>query len=136
MALVGPVGSCVADSARAESGQALFAPLDDPDDIYWDNSLSSGLPGAGMTVRGMVVYDHRLLIGGNHLPEGAVDPAGLTAAWDGDAWLPTGSLADRSSRPFMLFCPLFPAGQSPADPGTTRSRAASPPRVDADPAST
>ena len=40
-------------------------PADDPDDIYWDNSISPSVAGVGGRVYAATVYEGRLIIGGD-----------------------------------------------------------------------
>ena len=60
-------------------------PSDDPDDVYWDNSISPSMAGVGGDVCAAIIYDGDLVIGG------AFDVVGdLTlsciASWDGSSW--------------------------------------------------
>jgi hypothetical protein len=55
------------DAAMGESAssrQVLQSPTDDPDDIYWDNSISPSIPGIGGTVHALAAYDGKLVAGG------------------------------------------------------------------------
>ena len=56
------------------TGEPLFStaagvnsPSDHPDDIYWDNSISPSVPGAGGSVCDATVYDGQLIVGGGSL---------------------------------------------------------------------
>ena len=78
------------------TGQPVFqpsmmaAPTDDPDDIYWDNSISPSVAGVGGTVYAATVYNAQLVVGGNfQVAEDVI--ANYIASWDGTAWSPLGS---------------------------------------------
>ena len=67
----------------------------DPDDVYWDNSISPSLPGVGgLSGQGQVlasiVYDGKLIVGGNFETAGDVIAKGI-AAWDGSSWSALGT---------------------------------------------
>ena len=60
------------------TGQPVFraaspaSPTDNPDDIYWDNSISPSFPGMNDFVRRLTVYDGKLIAGGNFTIAGGV----------------------------------------------------------------
>jgi len=65
----------------------------DPDDIYWDNSISPSLPGVSDPISALTVYDAKLIAGGSFTIAGGV-AANYIAAWDGSSWLALGSGTD------------------------------------------
>jgi len=77
-------------------GQPLFQrsatheTADDPDDIYWDNSLSPSLPGVDGSVQALTVFDGKLIAGGGFTIAGGVT-VNFIAAWDGSSWSALGS---------------------------------------------
>jgi hypothetical protein len=76
--------------------QHIFRPAvsastaENPDDIYWDNSMSSSLPGVNGDISALTVYDGKLIAGGNFTNAGGIS-ANCIAAWDGSSWSPLGS---------------------------------------------
>jgi hypothetical protein len=83
------------------SGQPIFrpaspaSPTDNPDDIYWDNSISPCIAGVGGGVYAVVVYNGSLVVGGSFQVAGCVI-ANYIASWDGTAWSPLGSGVNNS----------------------------------------
>lgn len=65
------------------------SPADDPDDVYWDNSISPSIPGVDGAVYAMTVYDGKLIVGGSFTAAGTVMVNNI-AAWDGSEWSPLG----------------------------------------------
>lgn len=55
-----------------------------PDDVYWDNSLSSSVPGVDEEVFALTVFEGKLIVGGYFTIAGGV-PASNIAVWDGSA---------------------------------------------------
>jgi hypothetical protein len=76
-----------APMASTSSPQVL---ADDPDDIYWDNSISPSIPGVNGPVLAATVYDGKLIVGGRFTAAGSV-MASCIAAWDGSSWSALGS---------------------------------------------
>jgi len=74
-------GVCFAGAAPA---------ADNPDDVYWDNSISPSVAGLGGSVRAATVLDGLLVVGGDFNVAGDV-VANHVAAWNGSSWLPLGS---------------------------------------------
>ncbi len=78
------------------TGQPVFraaspaSPTDNPDDIYWDNSISPSFPGMNDFVRRLTVYDGKLIAAGNFAIAGGV-AANYIASWDGSSWSSLGS---------------------------------------------
>ena len=64
---------------------ASSASPSDPDDIYWDNSISPSLLGVDGTVYALAVYDSNLIAAGGFTTAGGVS-ANYIAAWDGTSW--------------------------------------------------
>jgi hypothetical protein len=80
------------DSRSSPPMVAAFSPqspTDDPDDIYWDNSISPSIPGVNGPVFAMTIYDGELIVGGYFSAAGGV-MANNIAAWDGTSWSPLG----------------------------------------------
>ena len=73
-----------------------------PDDIYWDNSMSSSLPGVNWYVVALTVYDGKLIAGGYFTTAGGVEANGI-AAWDGASWSPLGSLVNNYVRALTVY---------------------------------
>ena len=77
------------------SGRPLLRPLAaaettaDPDDVYWDNSMSPSVAGVGPSASAATVYDGRLIVGGGFVAAGDV-AANYIASWDGNSWSPLG----------------------------------------------
>ena len=80
-------------------GQPVFRPAasassaEHPDDIYWDNSMSSSLPGVNYPlgiVYALTEYDGKLIAGGWFTTAGGVYAKDI-AAWDGASWVRLGS---------------------------------------------
>ncbi|HVP07260.1 MAG TPA: hypothetical protein VMS71_05405, partial [Candidatus Acidoferrum sp.] len=69
------------------------APADNPDDVYWDNSISPSIPGLSGIARAMTVYSGMLVVGGAFNIAGGVQ-ANNIAAWDGNRWYSLGSGVD------------------------------------------
>ena len=67
-----------------------MSPSVDPDDIYWDNSISPSIQGTGNTVISMTIYCGELIAGGYFTAAGGI-LANRIAAWDGSSWSPLGS---------------------------------------------
>ena len=78
------------------TGQPIFrpaaseSPTEHPDDIYWDNSMSSPIPGVDSLVIALTTYDGKLIVGGEFTTAGGVEAIRI-AAWDGSSWSPLGS---------------------------------------------
>lgn len=67
-----------------------LSPVDHPDDIYWDNSISPSIPGVAGEVFAMAVYGNKLIVGGRfHIAGGVVTNS--IASWDGSTWRSLGS---------------------------------------------
>ena len=62
---------------------------DDPDDIYWDNSISPSFPGTSDDVDALTVYNGQLIAAG-HFAVAEDISANRIAAWDGSTWSPLG----------------------------------------------
>ncbi|MCE5251877.1 T9SS type A sorting domain-containing protein [bacterium] len=83
------------------TGQPVFRPGKSastagyPDDIYWDNTISSSYRGFNDKVYALTVYDGKLIAGGDFNVVGGVG-ASRIAAWDGSSWSPLGSGLDKS----------------------------------------
>ncbi len=69
---------------------ASSASPSDPDDIYWDNSISPSLLGLGDIVFALAVYDSNLIVAGQFTAAGVVS-AGRIASWDGTSWSALGT---------------------------------------------
>jgi len=77
----------------SNTGQPIFkpsgtadAPLrDDPDDIYWDNTISPSIPGVNGSIRAVTVFNNLLIVGGDFTVAGGT-LANHIAAWDGSSW--------------------------------------------------
>jgi hypothetical protein len=66
------------------------AAQDNPDDVYWDNTIALAGGGLNGPVTAMTVYDDKLIVAGEFTTAGGL-PANHIAAWDGTAWSPLGS---------------------------------------------
>jgi hypothetical protein len=66
------------------------SPVDSPDDIYWDNSMSHIYRGIDGPVYSMTVFEDRLIAAGRFSIAGAT-LANNIAAWDGTTWFPLGN---------------------------------------------
>ena len=64
--------------------------MDHPDDIYWNNTLSSSILGTNGTVYAMTTYNGLLIIGGRFSVVGDIF-ANNIASWDGSSWDSLGS---------------------------------------------
>jgi hypothetical protein len=75
------------------STSSTQSPASDPDDIYWDNSISpdtiSGLLNHG-PLKALAVYGGKLIAGGQIWKAGGIK-TGNIAAWDGTSWSPLGA---------------------------------------------
>ena len=67
---------------QVSASMALSA---DPDDIYWDNSISPSLPGLSGKVWALAVYDSNLIAAGEFTAAGDVSVNNI-ASWDGTSW--------------------------------------------------
>ena len=65
------------------------SPADDPDDQYWDSSMSLSIQGVNGNVWATAVWNGRLIVGGDFTVAGGVAANGV-AAWDGSNWYPLG----------------------------------------------
>lgn len=65
---------------------ASSQPSDDPDDVYWDNSISLQVKEIPGGVLSATVYDGQLVVGGYF-----DSSAGNIAAWNGTSWSALGS---------------------------------------------
>ncbi|MFC1552522.1 T9SS type A sorting domain-containing protein [Candidatus Latescibacterota bacterium] len=78
------------------AGQPVFRPTvsastaEEPDDIYWDNSMSSSISRVDSLVIALTTYDGKLIAGGWFTTAGGID-ANRIAAWDGFSWSSLGS---------------------------------------------
>ena len=70
--------------------QVSSASASDPDDIYWDVSISTPENGLNVTVRALTVYDNKLIAGGEFILAGE-DTVNYVAAWDGSTWSALGN---------------------------------------------
>ena len=66
------------------------ATASDPDDIYWDVSISTPENGLNGTVRALTIYDNKLIAGGYFELAGG-DTVNHVAAWDGSTWSALGN---------------------------------------------
>ena len=74
-----------------DAGPPARNPAGDPDDIYWDNTLSPSYPfGDFEATEALTVYDGRLIAGGCFTSITGIS-ANSVAAWNGDSWSPLGS---------------------------------------------
>ena len=64
--------------------------LADPNDIYWDNSLSPSFQEVNGPVYALAVYDSNLIMGGEFTAAGDVS-ANYIASWDGTSWSTLGT---------------------------------------------
>ncbi len=64
---------------------ASSASQSDPDDIYWDNSISPSIPGVDGKVYALAVYDSNLIVAGEFTTAGGVSASHI-ASWDGTSW--------------------------------------------------
>gem|GEM_PF-1271502 len=103
------------------TGQPVFrpaspaSPADDPNDVYWDNSISPSvldLDGVGYTV---AVYSGQLIVGGDFTVAGDVIVNHI-AAWDGSSWSALGSGMDNGVQSLAVY-----NGQLIAGGGFTRA---------------
>jgi hypothetical protein len=79
------------DSATGEPAVSQSGTMDsDPDDVYWDNSISPSLDGMDNVVSAVTVYKNMLIVGGGFTIAGG-SPANRIAAWDGNSWSPLGA---------------------------------------------
>ena len=62
----------------------------DPDDIYWDNSISTELNGLNDSVFALTVFDNKLIAAGTFDSAGGV-AANHIASWDGTSWSALGT---------------------------------------------
>jgi hypothetical protein len=67
-----------------------LTPTDDPDDIYWDNSISPSISGIDGDIFAAIIYNGQLVVGGYFQVANDVIVSYI-AAWDGTAWSPLGS---------------------------------------------
>ena len=74
-------------TANSSAGKS---PQDDPDDIYWDNSLTQSFPGVNGMVYAVTVFDNKLIAGGSFSTAGSATVNNI-AAWDGANWSTLGS---------------------------------------------
>ena len=65
-------------------------PTDDPDDVYWDNSISQSVAGVDGSAFAATVYEGNLVVGGRFQVAGGV-VANYIASWDGSSWSVLGS---------------------------------------------
>jgi trimeric autotransporter adhesin len=78
------------------TGQPVFNPVakkaasENPDDIYWDNRMSSSIPGVNYNVSVFTIFNGKLIVGGYFTIAGGVI-ANYIAAWDGTSWSALGS---------------------------------------------
>jgi hypothetical protein len=77
---VGPRGGAPTVSASTTQSTA-----DDPDDIYWDNSMSPLGPGTHDIVNSLTAFDGKLIASGYFTTVGS-DSAFIIASWDGSNW--------------------------------------------------
>ena len=70
--------------------QVSNASASDPDDIYWDVSISTPENGLNGTVRALTIYDNKLIAGGYFTLAGG-DTVNHVAAWDGSTWSALGN---------------------------------------------
>jgi len=69
---------------------ASSAAQDNPDDIYWDNTIALAGGGLNGAVTAMTVYDGKLIVAGEFTTVGGI-PANHIAAWDGSSWSALGT---------------------------------------------
>ncbi|MBI5265632.1 MAG: hypothetical protein HY851_00205 [candidate division Zixibacteria bacterium] len=82
-------GAPIVSTAPAQSSAS------DPDDIYWDNSISPtwSIPGIDGQVNAMATYNGTLIVAGWFTRAGDVAVNNI-ASWDGSSWSPLGSGVD------------------------------------------
>ena len=72
------------------SASPMQTPSDDPDDQYWDNSMSPSVQGVNGPVLAMTSYDGKLIVAGYFTVAGGVF-ANNIACWDGKEWSTLGT---------------------------------------------
>ena len=70
--------------------QVSNASASDPDDIYWDVSISTPENGLNGTVYAATVYDNKLIVGGEFTAVGSLVVNNI-ASWDGSSWSALGT---------------------------------------------
>ena len=65
-------------------------PLSDPNDVYWDNSMSPSVPGVDGPVYSMIEFNGKLIVGGRIKVAGSTRVNNI-AAWDGINWTALGT---------------------------------------------
>lgn len=55
-------------------------PADDPDDVYWDNSISPSIPGLNGAVSATAVFEGKLIVGGGFSAASEVQANNITAS--------------------------------------------------------
>jgi hypothetical protein len=88
---------------------ASSAAQDNPDDVYWDNSIALAGGGLNGPVSAMTVYDGKLIVAGGFTTAGG-NPANHIAAWDGSSWSPLGSGVDQGCWPLIVYGGRLVAG--------------------------
>ena len=78
------------------------SPQDDPDDVYWDDSISPSVPGVAGPVYVAIVYDGNLVVGGSFRVAGDVIASNI-ASWNGSTWRPLGSGTDGTIRALTVY---------------------------------
>lgn len=80
----------------------------DPDDIYWDTTLSPSADGTDGYVLTMTVYDGKLIVGGRFAKIGGTAASNI-AAWDGISWSPLGQGSDTTVEELAVYKGLLVA---------------------------
>jgi hypothetical protein len=82
---------CFHSGIDQTSGQPVFRSMaENPDDIYWDNSMSSSIPGVEGTIYALIVYNGKLIAAGLFTYAGGAVSNNITE-WDGVSWSPLGT---------------------------------------------
>jgi len=87
------------DEPMVQVSASSASPSTDPDDIYWDNSISPTIPGVNERVYDFVIYDSKLIAAGMFTAADGVT-ANYIASWDGTSWSALG--AGMNNRVFAL----------------------------------
>ncbi len=116
------------DAARGEPivrPSVRKSPKDDPDDIYWDNSISPSTDGViGNQIHSVAVYEGKLIAAGSFSVAGSVLAYNI-AAWDGTSWSALGSGMSNKVRAITIYNnKLIAGGDFTTAGGVTASRIA------------
>jgi hypothetical protein len=82
---------------------------ENPDDVYWDNRMSSSIPGFNGEISALAVYNGKLIAGGDFTLVGGI-PVNHITAWNGASWSALGAGMDNTVSSLTVYNGTLIAG--------------------------